>query len=190
MKTALILHGKPSKEEYFDPESPSPSNGHWLPWIQRQLLLKGILSQTPELPEPYEPSYEKWRDVFERFEVNNNTILIGHSCGAGFLVRWLSENNVNVGKVALVAPWLDPTKELNTGFFNFDIDSDLVSRTDGLTAMYSTDDPIEGIHTTTDLLKEKLKDARFQEFSNKGHFCFCDMHTKEFPELLSAVIGE
>lgn len=108
MKTAIILHGMPSKKEYYNPSSKAQSNKHWFPWIQRQLILRDILAQTPELPEPYEPVYEKWCSIFDQFKIDEETILIGHSCGAGFLVRWLSEHKVNVSKVILVAPFLDP----------------------------------------------------------------------------------
>ncbi|HSE56651.1 MAG TPA: hypothetical protein VLB02_01025, partial [Candidatus Paceibacterota bacterium] len=89
MKTALIVHGMPSKEEYFDREGKSPSNSHWFPWIQQQLLINGFLAQTPEMPEPYLPVYEKWCSVFEQFSIDEHATLIGHSCGAGFLLRWL-----------------------------------------------------------------------------------------------------
>jgi len=88
MKTAIIIHGCPTKEEYSDSIRPSPSNCHWFPWLQRQLLLKGVLAQTPEIPDAYEPNYEKWKSMFERFDINEDTLLIGHSCGGGFLVRW------------------------------------------------------------------------------------------------------
>jgi uncharacterized protein len=106
MKTAIIRHGKPSYEEYCNPRIPSPSNNHWLPWLQKQLLLNGFLAQTPELPAPYAPVYQDWCLAFEQFRIDEDTALIGHSCGAGFLLRWLSENKVTVGKVALVAPFL------------------------------------------------------------------------------------
>ena len=59
MKTAVILHGMPSKEEYFNESSPAQSDKHWLPWIQRQLIVNGIFAQGIEFPEPYEPVYEK-----------------------------------------------------------------------------------------------------------------------------------
>ncbi|MFA6446268.1 MAG: alpha/beta hydrolase [Candidatus Paceibacterota bacterium] len=183
MKTAIIVHGWPSKEEYFKTKGPSPSNRHWLPWVQHQLIIKGVLAQTPEMPDAYLPVYEKWKSVFERFDVDEDTILIGHSCGGGFLVRWLSENKVRVGKVVLVAPWLDPVKELDTGIFDFIIDSDIAGRTAGLTIMYSTDDE-KTILETINLLKEKTKGITFKEFNNKGHFCYSDMKTDQFPELM------
>ncbi len=183
MKTAIILHGMPSREEYFNLESAAQSNKHWLPWIQRQLILKGILAQTPELPEPYEPNYKKWCSVFEQFHIDEETILIGHSCGAGFLVRWLSENKVKVGKVALVAPWVNPaTKKTSPGFFEFKIDSDMVERTKGLGLFISNDDDSE-IQESIKLLKKTIQGVDLQELTSKGHFTMRDMKTDQFPEL-------
>ena len=96
MKTAIIIHGMPYKdEEYYNPKRPASSNCHWLPWIQKQLLLKDILAQTPEMPVPYEPEYIAWKEIFERFPLNEETILVGHSCGAGFIVRYLIVINLD-----------------------------------------------------------------------------------------------
>ncbi|MDP3900854.1 MAG: alpha/beta hydrolase [bacterium] len=184
MKTAIILHGMPSKEEYFSPEGgPSQHNKHWLPWIQHQLLLKGVLAQILELPEPYEPDYEKWRSVFEQFKIDENTSLVGHSCGGGFLVRWLSENKVNVGRVALIAPWIDPTStSVKPGFFDFQIDENLAERTGGICLFISSDDSKEELDTAK-LLREKVRGLEVKEFSDKGHFTFNSMGTEVFPEL-------
>ena len=183
MKTAIIIHGMPSKKEYYKEKNPAPSNSHWFPWIQKELLLKDILAQTPEMPVPYNPEYNAWKEMFERFLLNEETILIGHSCGAGFIVRYLSENNVKVGKVALVAPWIDPEKSLDTGMFSFEIDENIVSKTKGITIFSSTNDMKE-VQDTVEILKNKIKDIKIVEFQNKGHFCFDDMGTVEFPELL------
>ncbi len=185
MKTAIILHGMPSKEGYYNPTRNSQSNEHWLPWIQRQLILKSILTQTPELPEPYEPVYEKWLDIFEQFHIDENTILVGHSCGAGFLVRWLSENKMKVGKVALVAPFLDPNRdEVKSDFFHFDIDPLLIDRTDGFKIFYSKDDDKE-ILTSVEQIKNSIPNIQIEEIAGKGHFTFKDMKTDKFPELLA-----
>jgi len=183
MQTAIILHGMPSKEEYFNPQIKSPSNSHWLTWIQRQLLLNGVLTQIPELPEPYEPDYEKWCSVFEQFHIDENTSLVGHSCGGGFLVRWLSENKRKVGKVALVAPWIESASpHPKPGFFDFQIDESLVERTKGICLFISSDDNQEELDTAK-LLKEKVRGLEIKEFTDRGHFVFNDMGTEEFPEL-------
>ncbi len=182
MKNAIIIHGMPDREEHYKVDGEANSNKHWLPWLQHELILKDILAQTPEMPLPFRPVYEDWEEVFRQFDLHEETMLIGHSCGAGFLIRYLSENNINVGRVALVAPWIDPDHTLDTGFFDFQIDSSLLQRTKGLKVFYSTDDS----HEITDgvkILREKLVGATFQEFHDKGHFCFEDLHSHEFPEL-------
>lgn len=188
MKTAILIHGYNSKEEYLDQSRPAPSNDHWFPWMQRQLQIKGILAQTPDMPGFYEPRYEKWKQMLERFDLNEETILVGHSCGGGFLLRYLSENNVKVGKVVLVAPWINPDGEykghVESSFFDFKIDRNIVKKTEFLKVMYSTDDE-ESILKTIEILRESTEGVEFQEFSNKGHFVLGSMGSEQFPELLN-----
>ncbi len=182
MKNAIILHGMPSREEYLDPETTSPSNSHWIPWIQKQLLIKGYSAQTPELPDPFNPQYEAWKRVFELFPITTETVLIGHSCGAGFLVRWLSENKETVGKVILVAPWIDTSKELENGFFDFDIDTEMGSRAESITILVSQDDH-EEILSSVERLKD-IKNISIERLEGMGHFTSEDMSSNEFPALL------
>jgi len=191
MKTAIILHGMPDKEDYFNPKGDAESNCHWLPWIQRQLIVNGILAQTPEMPEPYTPDYKKWSCVFNQFKVGEQTDLIGHSCGAGFLLRWLSENKkLSVGKLILVAPWIDTTNELgdDNKFFDFEIDPELVQRTKGIYLLNSSDDD-SVIHKSVEAIMQKLPGAQLSELKDKGHFNFSGMGTREFPELRLLLLG-
>ena len=187
MKTAIIIHGYNDKSEYLDESRPAASNDHWLPWLQRQLLLKGIEAQTPEMPGFYKPSYKEWKTMLERFNLDEDTLLVGHSCGGGFIVRYLSENNIKVGKVVLVAPWLDPDKNLDTGIFDFKIDEDIVLKTNGITIFNSTNDH-ETVHSSVAMIKDKVKDIKVVEFKDYGHFCYNDMKTDQFPELLQEFI--
>ncbi len=188
MKSAIIIHGYNDKTEFLDASRPSASNDHWIPWLQRKLLLNGIETQTPEMPGFYEPNYEKWKDLLDRLHPDENTMLVGHSCGGGFLVRWLSENNKKVGKVVLVAPWLDPESEIDPNFFKFNIDSNLVSKTTGLIVMYSTDDA-STVLKSIEILRAKINDAQFKEFEGKGHFVLSSLNTEKFPELLSILLN-
>jgi len=188
MRNAIILHGMPSKEEYFNTQSPSQSNKHWFPWVQRQLILHGILAQTPELPEPYDPDYAKWLEVFQQFHVDENTLLIGHSCGGGFLVRWLTENKIKVGKVVLIAPFIDPDDdEVKSDFFHFEIKPNLSENTAGVCIFYSTDDGQE-ILTSVDQIIAKDKAIVIKKFTNKGHFVLEHMKTEQFPELVEFLV--
>ena len=108
MKKFIILHGCCDREEFMSDEYASPSNSHWIAWLQKQLIMQGHTCQTPEMPAPYKPSYQTWKRIFSQFEITPETILIGHSCGCGFLLKYLSETEQQIDKLILVAPWRDP----------------------------------------------------------------------------------
>lgn len=171
MKTAIILHGKANKDKYFDSSYDSPSNACWLPWIQKQLLMNGIVAQTPEIPLPWKPEYDLWRKEFERFDINSETILVGHSCGAGFLVRWLSEHpDVRVGKVVLIAPWIDPDRTGDTGdFFDFTFDPQLVNRAAKLVVFNSTND-FPNAQISAKMITDAIPGSVLRDFDEHGHF--------------------
>lgn len=186
MKNAILVHGMPSKEEYFSDKYPSVSNSHWFPWLQKQLLIRNIITQTPEIPDSYKPEYRKWKKEFERFDVNEDTILVGHSCGGGFLLRWLTENEIKVNKLILVAPWLDPKRKDTATFFDFTIDNKLKSRINNIHIFVSTDDESDML-TSFEIIKKALPGAIIHEFHDKGHFTYGEMKTEKFPELLKII---
>lgn len=148
--------------------------------------MNDILTVSLEIPNPWQPRYEVWKKELERFELTPDTLLIGHSCGGGFLVRYLSENqHVHVGKVILVAPWMNPDNNQHSDtadFFVFEMDKKLASRTRGLTVFSSIDDSSD-VLKTVDLIRQNIEGAQFREFSGKGHFTIGDLGTAEFPEL-------
>ena len=188
MKNAILLHGTCSKEEYYSDEFPSLSNSHWFPWLQKQLLIKGVSAQTPEIPEAYEPVYDIWKKEIERFDINENTILVGHSCGGGFFTRWLSENNIKVDKLVLVAPWLDPEKTKQEKTF-FDYNIDLENKANEIHILCSTNDD-QDVLDSVKTLKEAVPSHKYHEFKDYGHFCYGDLGTDAFPELLEICTGE
>lgn len=187
MGNAILIPGRPNKEEYYDPKYPTNSNGHWFPWLSKQLQVKDVFTVAIEVPRPWQPRYDVWKKELERFDITPNTLLVGHSCGGGFIIRWLSENrNVNVGKVVLVAPWLNPEDNPvsdTADFFHFDIDPELVKRTAGLTIFNSSNDATT-IHESVQIIRDQVTDINYKEFHDYGHFCLKDMGTEEFPELL------
>lgn len=188
MTNAVIVHGMPSKPEYYDATYPSMSNSHWVPWLQKQLLVRDVVTATPEMPYAFAPDYLTWKKEFERFDIGPDTLLVGHSCGGGFLVRWLSENKqITVKKVLLVAPWLDPFREDTTDFFEFTIDPDLAKRV-GKLWVYDSDNDSDGVHTSVQKLLTEIDNVNYREFHNYGHFCLKDLGTDAFPELVEALI--
>ena len=46
MSNAILVPGRPDKEEHYDPKRSSNSEDHWFSWLKRQLILKDIHAVT------------------------------------------------------------------------------------------------------------------------------------------------
>jgi uncharacterized protein len=179
MKHTILVHGAPEKEEFFNPDMPSPSNSHWFPWLQKELSVRNEACEAFEYPKPYDPTYEAWLEVFNQHTIDEETILIGHSCGGGFILRYLTEHpDAKVYKVFLIAPWLDPAHTFTENFFDFDIDPHITHRNE-IHVFVSSDDE-EPVLESIAMIKEKIPDAHYHEYADKGHF-----NNQTFPELLA-----
>ncbi len=191
MKNAILFPGRPDKEEYYSPEYPTNSDSHWFPWLSKQLQINDIFAVVIEVPQPYSPRYDVWKREFEKFDITPETVLVGHSCGGGFLVRWLSENkDRKVGKVVLVAPWINPENNPlsdTADFFDFEMDPDLVGRTADM-IIFNSDNDQETVHQSVQIIRNAVKNIIYRELQNKGHFCYDDLKTVEFPELLEEIL--
>lgn len=189
MKSAILIHGWASKGEFYNADYPTGSNSHWFPWLTKQLMIRDIHTVALEMPNGYYPNYEVWKRELERFDIDEQTMLVGHSCGAGFIVRWLSEHPGRVGRVVLVAPWLgdDAGEDFDSDFFKFELDQNLSQKAEKITVINSTDD-FDSVQTAATFLKEKIKDLVYKELENKGHFTLKSLVTEEFPELLEELL--
>lgn len=194
MKNAILIHGKANKKEYLDSNIPSESNSHWFPWLQKQLLTNNISTQTPEMFEAWRPDYHIWSKEFEKHEIGPNTILVGHSCGGGFIIQWLSQHKeVKVDKVILVAPWLGPDDSYTGedrpigGFFDFEIDPNIINRVRSLT-IFNSDNDMKEVHGAVSSIRQTIPQVNYREFTNYGHFCYKDLRTEAFPELLEEIL--
>lgn len=187
MKNAILIHGRPDKEEYFDDAMPKPHEAHWFPWLKNELEARGIKTSIPVMPRPYEPDYDAWEEVFETYTLTPETVLVGHSRGGGFLLRYLSEHPIYVEKVLLIAPSILPNPGVVTGFSEYEIDKNITDRISKISLFYSLDDE-EGILKSVQKIKEFLPNITYYEFSDKGHFTEEDLGTKAFPELLKEIL--
>jgi predicted alpha/beta hydrolase family esterase len=159
----------------------------WYPWVQHQLEFMGIWAQTPLFNQSYLPvrNYESDAELLKRFDIAKDSILIGHSCGVGLLVKFLSQNpDIKISQLILVAPWIDPTREFNS-YFNFEPDPRLVERVDQIDLIYSTDDHHgDWIFKSCKKLIEIYPNIQVHKFHDKNHFSG-DM--TELPELLKII---
>ena len=161
---------------------------HWIPWIKRKLESKKIKIETPSMPEPWKPKYENYRKVFEKYEVDENTILIGHSCGCAFLVRWLGDSKKRIKKLILVAPWKIASRDDKSrkDFYVYNIDESIKSRVKEI-IMFTADDEEEDGKKSLSMF-HKILGGKIIELKRRGHYTFVDMKTEEFPELLKEIL--
>lgn len=188
MPDVLLLHGKPSRERYEDPEVPMPHEANWFPWMAAELGRRGITAAIPVLPKPFHPEFEAWRQEVERFSVGRETSVVGHSAGAEFALRWLSEEqDVRLAKLVLVAPWADVHGKYG-GFSDYELDPGIPERVDEVVIFNSVDDSAE-VNFRAHYLHDHLVPSRYVEFDNYGHFMLGNnMESVEFPELFDEVV--
>lgn len=193
MVNAVILHGKPSEERYnwaLEGLELMPHEANWLPWLAGQLTDRGVSTVVPALPNPYSPDYQAWKDTFEKEsgDITSQTALIGHSAGAEFILRYLSEDpTISVEQAVLVAPYHDFRREDGTRkhgeFSEYDIDPALCERVGRLAIVYSTDDDTAILRNVLRLQKV-LPDADAVQYEGFGHFRIGhNMQKSELPEV-------
>ena len=178
----IILHGCPPNKD-----SVTPKENRWMNWLEAQLKEKGFKATAPDMPTPWVPKYSEWKKVFSKYPVTENSLLIGHSCGAAFLVRWLIETKHKVKKLILVAPAKIPETADDTrkDLYNFQLPLDASYITKEIVIFTSNDLPHH--LKSLELYKTALK-PKVVKLENKVHFLYFQMHTNEFPELLKEIL--
>ena len=105
------------------------SQGNWFPWLKEQKEQEGNEVFVPDFPNADFPKYEEWKEHWEKSyasKIDESSVLVGHSLGGGFLLRWLSDNEVSVDCLILVAPTpddcgIDEIKDFFTISWNFEV---------------------------------------------------------------------
>ena len=161
---------------------------HWIPWLKSELISRGIKTEAPLMPSPWEPDYEKFKQEFEKYEITENYILVGHSCGSAFLVRWLGENKQKILKLILVAPWKIPDKddEFRKAFYTYPVDETIKSRVKEI-FMFTADNEEDDGKESLKIFHQALG-GEIIELRGRGHYTMSDMGTTEFPELLEVIL--
>lgn len=188
MKNCVIIHGCPSNKEKAMSPATRTYDKHWIPWTKDRLNSMGIKTETPLMPDPWEPVYEKFKTEFEKYEVDNETVLIGHSCGCTFLVRWLGESKKKIHKLILVAPWkiAEGSPKFEMDFYKFPIDESIKDRVDQITIFTSNNEEEDG-KKGSEMFHDAL-DGNVISLPSHGHYVLDKMGTEEFPELIKEVI--
>lgn len=177
----VIVHGCPQNAADL-----IPKDKHWTGWLEQKLRRSGLNAFAPDMPVPWEPVYERWKEVLENYKITENSLLIGHSCGGAFLVRWLLSTGKKVKKLILVAPAKTSIKEdRKKNFYDFDLPSEASKIADKTVIFISNDH--QSMLESFELYKEVLK-PKVIKLEGKKHFVPFQMGTNEFPELLEEVL--
>ena len=188
ISNVVIVHGCPDENEARSVETRTYDK-HWIPWIKKNLEEKGIKCLTPLMPESWKPNYKEWKEQFDKLLISENSVLIGHSCGCAFLVRWLGETKKKIKKLILVAPWKIPDgkSEVKKLFYNYDISESVKSQVKEAIIFTANDEEEDGKKSVK--IFYNALGGKIIELKNHGHFTFDDMGTYEFPELLDEIIS-
>ncbi len=186
-RNCIIVHGS-NDSEAGAKEYPLENLRHWKPWLQEQLEKKDISTSNDLYPKDWAPNYSAWKKVFEKNVINQNTILVGHSAGTAFILRWLAENKQDVDRVVLVAPSIFKSEKYrNLTFKDFTFGPELKDYFNKLVVFYSDDDDEDIIKSAKQI--HSILGGDLVLLKDKGHFVYEDMGTNEFPELLKACVS-
>ncbi len=141
---------------------------------------------TVKMPNKQNASYTEWRIWFSKILplLSDDAILIGHSLGGLFLVKYLSEQSITkkIGSLLLVAAPFAGSKDEPLADFNFSGSFPEISRHVGSVHIFaSEDDPVVPF-ADAEKYQKMLPTAVLHRLSGYGHF-----RGERFPELVSLI---
>lgn len=178
MGKAFIFHG-----------TGASSNSHWIPWMKEKLEERGLEVYTPDFPTPEDQDLENWMKILENYpDIDEETILIGHSTGAVFILSIL-EKVENVKAAYLISGFTGKLgiefDELNETFaekeFNFE---NIRNSSEELHVFHSASDPYVPLEKAEELARNL--EASLHLKAEAGHFNTDSGYT-EFPELFREI---
>jgi len=138
----------------------------------------------PSMPNATNARYDEWKTWFEHISqvIEDDCVLIGHSLGAVFLAKILSEESMPFrikATVLIAAPYDDESRDDLAGFRITNLTDRLIRQAGRLVFFNGLDDPVI---STEDLHKYQtaIPTAEFNIMSAPDHFV-----REEFPELVT-----
>ncbi len=123
---------------------------NWFPWLQQKIIASSRMCYVPAFPTPENQHLEGWFEAFQQndaYAITSQTILIGHSLGAVFLLRLLERYHIEVKTSILVGAFLgkigiEKFDSINESFFQQSFDwARIKSRSKQIICYDGNDDP-------------------------------------------------
>ena len=193
MKNAILLYGRFSEKingvPIIDIPECNPNNeNNWMGWTKKELEKQGYKVTCPVIPKVWEAPYSEWKKAIDDAGVDEETVFVALSAGAGACIKYIIEEKKTINKLILVAPARhgSPTDPCPTSyeFYDFEVPKDIKQHIkDGTTIFVSSDD-WDLILDSVKIYEKELK-AKVIRFKDRGHFSFL---IKTFPELLEEIL--
>jgi uncharacterized protein len=180
--TVFIFHGT---EGY--PEE------NWFPWLKEKLESRGCKVIVPQFPSPpvVPAKISEWFEVLKKYEenLNENTILIGHSLGGVFVLKVLEKLDSPIKGAYLTGTPIGILPILNydrdNAFSGFDFNWEKIKQNAKHFEVFQSDnDPYVGLDNGKELAKNLGVELNF--IPNGGHFNKKAGYLS-FPELLETI---
>ncbi len=181
-KQILIIHGGTVFDSYNDYlnylrqyKIESLADLHFQDWkseLEESLADKFEIIR-PSMPCKRNAKYLEWVIWLEKFFpfLSDNIILIGHSLGGTFWLKYLTENDfpVKISQLHLVAAAITETNEPLGDFALPDDLGGVVRQVKDIFLYYSKDDLVVPF-SDLEIVVSKLPQAKQVVFDNRGHF--------------------
>lgn len=171
--------------------------GNWFPWLSSELVARGHTVISPRFPTPERQNLSTWFETFEQEvgvrNLGENSVLIGHSLGAPFVLRVLEQLSSPIAGAFLVAGLtgklgLPEFDELNSTFvaepFHWKV---IRANVQKIFVYHAPNDPYapleQGVEIATAL------GGTFREIPGGGHLNG-EFGYFAFEELLKDIVGE
>ena len=177
----VILHGTKG----------SP-NGNWFPWLKKECEKLGHSVFVPKFPTPENQSVKNWcKELDKQAPIfGKDTIIIGHSCGATYLLHILETIKRPIAQSIFVSCFIDklgyPEFDLlNKSFVEHEFNWEKIKKNAGKIDIFHGDnDPYIPLKYA-EKISAKLE-VSMQIIKNGGHLNSESNYTK-FPELLKVL---
>lgn len=141
----------------------------------------------PKMPSPMNAQYDEWKILFKKIalKLNNNVILVGHSLGAVFLAKYLSENTFPkkiLATLLIATPYDDIGMHETLGKFVLPKSLSKLKKQGGKICFYQSKDDASVPFSHLEKYMKALPNATSRVFENRGHF-----NQLKFPELIKDI---
>ena len=197
MTQILTLHGGTTfatHEAYLDYLKTAPVHPErmtfkpmWKDLLQRSLG-PSYAALSPRMPNSTNARYEEWKIYFDKIAqqaLEDDCILVGHSLGGIFLVKYLSENEIPVkvkATILVAAPHSDESTEDLTDFkLPEELPALFTKQAGSVTLFFGHDDPVIA-PVEIENYRRALPEATIIVTDAPDHFV-----RGEFPEILEVI---